>query len=154
MSNINAKSKVKHNYCTNCLKVVEFPKRKKIDSFHYQIWLIIILATLGFGLIPFLIYRFVMTKKNRCPECFSKITLISTQEFSALSEHPMRHAIERVELEKKEKKEREKREIEREEREKERERREKERIEYVECIYCRKKIEKNASICPYCGTEN
>ncbi|MEJ2251118.1 MAG: hypothetical protein P8Y97_15875 [Candidatus Lokiarchaeota archaeon] len=58
----------KHAFCPKCLKEVK-PKRKKLDNFNYQLWIIIIISSLGFAIIPLLIYYFFIRKKKYCPKC-------------------------------------------------------------------------------------
>ncbi|MEJ2278709.1 MAG: LITAF-like zinc ribbon domain-containing protein [Candidatus Lokiarchaeota archaeon] len=62
----------KHAFCPKCLKEVK-PKRKKLDNFNYQLWIIIIISSLGFAIIPLLIYYFFIRKKKYCPKCGRKL---------------------------------------------------------------------------------
>ncbi len=64
--------KVKFAFCKYCQKEVE-PAKKPLDSAQKTVWLIIIIGTLGFGIIAWLIYSKVSRKKNYCPTCSSKV---------------------------------------------------------------------------------
>jgi len=72
---------VKYYYCHVCKKEIDNPIRKPMDTLEKIIWVIIILATVGFGLIPFFLYRYYIKPKNRCPNCVSKLES-SEQPFS------------------------------------------------------------------------
>ena len=54
-------------YCDYCEKEVE-PSRKPLDSFQKTIWAMIIICSLGFGLIALLIYN-KSRRKKYCPTC-------------------------------------------------------------------------------------
>lgn len=60
-------------YCKYCQKEV-MPRKKKLDSFEITVWVVIIISTLGFALIPFLIYN-KFRKRIFCPNCFAKVEL-------------------------------------------------------------------------------
>ena len=68
---------IKITYCNSCNKEIPNPIVKQMDTMEKSIWFILILATLGFGLIPFLIYYYLYIKKRKyCPKCNSKLALI------------------------------------------------------------------------------
>ncbi|MHA1725702.1 MAG: zinc-ribbon domain-containing protein [Promethearchaeota archaeon] len=141
-------------YCNNCNRVVEKPRRKPIDSFRLNIYIIIIIATLGFGLIPFLIYRLAFVKKNYCPDCQSKLRFYASRSELPGDTTPFLHLIERVEAEKKKgkfKKETKKEEVLRKVEEKKKKKVQAQEFKY--CPFCNKKLEKDATVCSYCGTQ-
>ncbi|MBD3254597.1 MAG: hypothetical protein GF383_05865 [Candidatus Lokiarchaeota archaeon] len=65
--------KIKYAYCEYCEKEINYPVKKSMDSLEKTIWIIIALATLGIGLIAFLIYNKYVRKKRYCPTCESKL---------------------------------------------------------------------------------
>lgn len=145
-------------YCPRCGRVIEKPKRKLIDSFRLNIYIIIIIATLGIALIPFLFYRYGMMKKHYCPDCQSKLTFYSSRSELPGGTTPFMHLIERVESEKnvkKSKKKTKKEEILQKVEEKKliEEKEGKKKVDYINCPFCNKKLERNAKVCTYCGTE-
>jgi len=66
-------------YCDYCEKEVE-PSRKPLDSFQKTIWAMIVICTIGFGLIALFIYNKFMRKKKYCPTC-ETILKISEEPF-------------------------------------------------------------------------
>ena len=64
--------KVKFAFCKYCQKEVE-PAKKPLNSAQKTLWIMIIIGTLGFGIIAWLIYSKVSRKKNYCPTCSSKV---------------------------------------------------------------------------------
>ncbi len=141
-------------YCKSCNRVVDKPRRKPIDSFRLNIYIIIIIATLGFGLIPFIIYRLGFVKKKYCPDCQSELTFYTSRSELPGDTTPFLHLIERVESEKKKgksKKETKKEEVLRKVEEKKRKKVQTQEFKY--CPFCNKKLEKDAIVCSYCGTE-
>lgn len=69
------KTKVYFYYCTYCKKEVLNPVKPPMESFHKHIWVVIILATLGFAVIALFIYRKYIVKKHNCPTCLSKLKI-------------------------------------------------------------------------------
>ncbi|MHA1149763.1 MAG: hypothetical protein ACTSR8_16125 [Promethearchaeota archaeon] len=69
------KTKVYFYYCDYCKKEVHNPIKRPLTSFQKQIWVIVILATLGFALIALIIYRLYLVKKGYCPTCISKLRI-------------------------------------------------------------------------------
>ncbi len=70
----------KYAYCRNCRKEIQNPKRIKLDSFHLHILIIASIASLGFGFIAFLIYRFFFQKKKYCPKCREEVEFYDSPE--------------------------------------------------------------------------
>jgi len=68
-------AKTQYRYCNICKKGVENPVKAPMDSMTKSIWIIVILSTLGLGIIPFLIYQYGIKKNNYCPECHSKLEI-------------------------------------------------------------------------------
>lgn len=134
-------------YCKECNKPIENPKRKKYEGFHLHIIILIIISTLGLGLIPFLIYHYFIRPKKYCPECGSKLVFYDSPEDYPPPKVPPHNLLERVEMEKKEKEEKNKLFQERQERYNEKEK------EYIKCPNCSRRIEKDALICEYCGID-
>jgi len=69
--------KIKYAYCNFCKKEINEPIKKPMDSMEKTIWIILILATLGFGIIGFLIYNYYWRKRTYCPNCHSKLVYSS-----------------------------------------------------------------------------
>ncbi|MFW9988515.1 MAG: hypothetical protein ACFFC3_07655 [Candidatus Odinarchaeota archaeon] len=67
-------------YCNNCEKEIDKPKRKSFDSMYYNIWILVIISSLGFGIIVFLVYHFVIIKKDLCPYCQNRLDFYNSQE--------------------------------------------------------------------------
>jgi hypothetical protein len=120
----------KHAFCPKCLKEVK-PKRKKLDNFNWQLWIIIFISTLGLALIPFLIYYFFIRKKKYCPKCGTEVQFYdSPRDFP--KKIPVVNLLERVELSKKTDT----------------------RIKkYIECYNCKNEIEEDVIVCPHCGVQ-
>ena len=58
-------------YCDLCEKEVE-PSKKSMDSFQKTIWAMIIICSLGFGLIALFLYN--KSRKNKyCPTCETEL---------------------------------------------------------------------------------
>ncbi|MEJ2250363.1 MAG: hypothetical protein P8Y70_10915 [Candidatus Lokiarchaeota archaeon] len=66
---------VKYRYCQVCKKEIEEPIRKPMDTMVKLVWVIFIIATVGIGLIIFLVYRFKIKPKNYCPICHSRLEI-------------------------------------------------------------------------------
>ncbi len=56
-------------YCESCQKETKDPKRKPMEGFQKQIWVIVIIATLGFAAIALVVYVYKIKKKKYCPSC-------------------------------------------------------------------------------------
>ena len=61
--------KKKYAYCINCRKTIPNPKKKPLESIHYQVLLVASLATFGIALGVFIIYRKLIQKRKYCPHC-------------------------------------------------------------------------------------
>ncbi|MFX1572222.1 MAG: hypothetical protein ACFFB0_05700 [Promethearchaeota archaeon] len=115
-------------YCDNCEREIENPKRKAFEGMYLNIWILCILASLGFALIPFLIYRYIYLKKNVCPFCHNQLEFYSTREEIPEPKAQIARILNKIEEEKREKEENK---------------------DY--CPYCKQEITKNVEICPNCG---
>ncbi|MFX0042177.1 MAG: LITAF-like zinc ribbon domain-containing protein [Candidatus Hodarchaeota archaeon] len=120
-------------YCTICEKEISKPKRKSMDSMYYTVWILIIIASIGFAIIPLLIYQFIMKKKIFCPNCDSKLVFYSTPEESPAPKTQIEQILKTIENESKENEEGEQGE------------------ELMFCPFCQKEITKHAEFCPNCG---
>ena len=120
-------------YCTTCEKEISKPKRKSMDSMYYTVWILIIIASIGFAIIPLLIYQFIIKKKIFCPYCDSILVFYSTPEESPEPKKQIERILKTIETEKKEKEEGETDE------------------DYMFCPFCQKEITKQAEFCPNCG---
>ena len=132
---------IKFAYCDNCEKEVK-PKRKSIEDFHINIWIFVIIFSLGFGIIPFLIYRYIVLKKNNCPNCNSQVKFFNSQEELPDPKSQIIRILKTIDDEKKEK------ELENEEL-KEQELKEQ---EFTFCPFCQIELQKHLSICPNCSS--
>ena len=115
-------------YCNNCEKEIFRPKRKSIDSMYYNVWILAIVSSLGFALVPFLIYRYVILKKEICPYCQKQLDFYSSREEIPEPRALIARIIQTIEQEK--------RDIEEEK---------------VYCPYCQQEMNKQEDICPNCG---
>jgi len=142
-------------YCKSCGRVVGKPKRKPIDSFRMNIYVIIMIATLGFALIPFLIYRYTVVKKDYCPDCQGKLTFYSSRSELPGDTTPFLHLIERLESEKEKKKPTKgtKKEEVLEKVEEKKKKKEKESPKWKYCPFCHKQLDIDAVVCTYCGVQ-
>ncbi|TFG04717.1 MAG: hypothetical protein EU539_10330, partial [Promethearchaeota archaeon] len=85
--------KKKYAFCRYCMKPIMNPKRKSMDSLYYTIWIVIIIATLGIALIPFLIIRY-LKKKAYCPDCQSVLEFYETPYQFPDQRPPIEHVFE------------------------------------------------------------
>lgn len=124
-------------YCPECEREILNPKRKSMDKMYYTIWVLIILASMGFAVIPLLIYRFIVNKNFFCPNCDSKLIFYNSPEESPEPKTQIERILKTIEMEKKEKEEHEP---------------EKPDEEYIFCPFCQKELTKQTKVCPNCGT--
>jgi len=118
----------KYAYCDKCEKEVLFPKRKSLEGMQINIWILATLASLGFAIIPFLIYRYKILKKDRCPKCESQLDFYSSRDEIPEPKAQITRILKSIEEEKKVLDE---------------------IPEY--CPYCKQEIMKNVERCPNCG---
>ena len=64
--------KIRYAYCSVCKHEVEKSSRKPLDTMQKIMWVIIIVGTLGLGLIAYAIYL-SNRPKSYCPDCFTKL---------------------------------------------------------------------------------
>ena len=122
--------KFKHAYCDNCEKEV-IPKRKVMDGMYINVWILIIISSLGFGIIPFIIYRYIYLKKNLCRNCNSQVEFYdSPEEIPEPKSQIIRILIE-IDEEKKT--------------------RENDDAKSIFCPFCQKEMKTHVNICPNCG---
>jgi hypothetical protein len=117
----------KFAYCDNCEKEIFKPKRKAMESMYYNVWILAIIASLGFAIIPFLIYRYIVLKKKFCPHCQSTLEFYMTREEIPEPKAQIARILQAIEQEKEEKE------------------------EVINCPYCQEEISNQISICPNCG---
>ncbi len=123
----------KFAYCDNCEKVVK-AKRKSMDNMYINVWILTIIASLGFAIIPFLIYHYIILKKNLCPKCESQVEFYASQDEIPEPKSQIIRILKTIENEKK---------IEEEESIQE---------QLILCPFCQKEISKQIKICPNCGS--
>ncbi|MFW9826951.1 MAG: hypothetical protein ACFFEY_04945 [Candidatus Thorarchaeota archaeon] len=120
--------KMKFAYCKNCEKEVFKAKRKPIDSMYYNVWIVSIISSLGFALVPFIIYRYGILRKNLCPICQSELEFYKTREEIPEPKAQIARILQVIEQEKREKE------------------------ETMNCPYCQEEINIREEICPKCGS--
>jgi RNA polymerase-binding transcription factor DksA len=125
--------KKKFAYCNQCEKEISNPKRKPLDSMHYTIALLLVISSLGFAIIPLLVYYFYIRKKIYCPNCESILEFYSSPDKSPDPKKQINRVLKQIEVEKQER----------------------ELVNKIEpqffCPYCQKEISENADSCPNCG---
>jgi uncharacterized paraquat-inducible protein A len=125
--------KKKFAYCNHCKKEILKPKRKSLDSMHYTLVLLLIITSLGFAIIPLLIYNFYIRKKIYCPYCDSELKFYSSPDESPDAKKQIVRVLKQIEREKEE------------------------RVlvdqndQQFFCPYCQKEISENEDFCPNCG---
>ena len=125
------KLKFGYAYCDNCEKEVK-PKRKSMDGMYINVWILIIISSLGIGIIPFLIYRYLYLKKNLCSFCNSQVEFYASRDEIPEPKSQIIRILKTIEEEKRIK-------------------------EFNEndlkfCPFCKKNINKQAKICPDCNS--
>jgi len=117
-------------YCSNCEKEVK-PKRKPMDNMYINVWVLIIIFSLGLAIIPFLIYHFVISKSDRCQNCQSHVKFYATKEEIPDPKSQIIRILKTIENEKKEK----------------------ESIQVEEfCVFCGEKLLWMSKFCENCGS--
>jgi hypothetical protein len=138
--------KDKYTYCKHCEKEVFDPIKKPLESMEKTIWIIVTIATLGIGLIAFLIYDKYGKKKKYCPTCHLKLEFspVPSEKPKALIEAltPKETIIKKVEKKKTEKATKKKASMEKEE---------KEDDQKIYCPYCGEELKEKYETCPYCA---
>ena len=118
----------KFAYCSKCEMEVSKPERKSIENMYINIWILAIISSLGFALIPFLIYRFLILKRNICPNCKNQLNLYNSREKIPDPKAQINRILQVIENEKREE-------------------------EKVYCPYCKQEVLEKAEICPSCGAD-
>lgn len=135
---------VKYAYCKHCDKEVEKPIREPMQTFQKVIWVMLSIATLGIGLIIFIII-YANRTKDFCPTCRRKLEISGEPIKKEKEEEPLTA---REKVLKKAGKAKEKKD--RTERETPSESEEEEEKEQTFCPYCGEDIEAGIKRCPYC----
>ena len=120
---IKKKKEILYPYCKTCRKPVK-PKRKIESDLYYHIWIMAIIASLGFLLPIFLIYHYHYKKKMYCGYCFNKIKFYDNPNKFPGSKAQLERIIEEIESEK---------------------------TDIILCEFCHEEIDKKSLTCPYCG---
>ncbi len=115
-------------YCKTCEKEVLKPIRRAMNSMYYNVWIVTIISSFGFALIPFLIYRYFILKKKNCPTCKNKIDFYNSKEEIPEPRAQIARILQAIEQEKSEK------------------------DEMITCPYCQEEISNREIVCPICGT--
>ncbi|MFX1567973.1 MAG: zinc ribbon domain-containing protein [Promethearchaeota archaeon] len=118
----------KFAYCSNCEKEIFKPKRKSIENMYINIWILAIISSLGFAIIPFLIYRFLILKRNICPNCKNELNIYNSHEEIPDPKAQINRIVQSIENEKRDK-------------------------EKTYCPYCKQEVLEKAEICPSCGAD-
>ncbi len=143
---------VKYAYCTFCKKEIEEPIKKPLKPMQKTLWVMGCVATLGFGIIAFLIYYYGFKRSVYCPVCISELTF-SKEAFEKPKETEAKTPKEKI-YKKAGKKIPEKKEIKEEaqleKEEKVQEEKAKEEDDKIYCPYCGNQIKKNIEKCPHC----
>jgi hypothetical protein len=95
---------------------------------YINIWILAIISSLGFALIPFLVYRYLILKRNICPNCKNHVNLYHSREEFPDPKAEINRILQTIENEKKEK-------------------------EKAYCPYCKQEIGEKVEVCPSCGAE-
>jgi transcription initiation factor IIE alpha subunit len=114
-------------YCNKCEKEIFKPKRRSIDSMYYNVWILTIISSLGLALVPFLIYRYVILKKDICSFCKSQLNYYNSREEIPEPKAQIARILQAIEQENQEK----------------------ENKGY--CPFCKQEIMKDEQSCPSCG---
>ncbi len=148
--------KTQYAFCKICKKDVDKPIKKQMDSMEKNIWVIVILATLGFALIPFLIYRGMINKKQFCPKCLTKLKFsekaLEKPKKKKKPSTPKEKVLEKIKKEE-EPEEAEEMEEKPKKRKPTKAKGEEEEEEIIKiCPYCGQKLKKPKGLktCPYC----
>ena len=120
---IKKNKKLFYPYCKKCGKPSK-PVRDIKNDLYYHIWIISIVASLGFAFPVFLIYHYTIKKKKFCAICSNTIKLYESPDKFPGSVHQIERIVKEIEVNK---------------------------VEHVHCNFCHEKIDKNATICPSCG---
>lgn len=141
---------VRYYYCPDCKKEIEPKERikKPLESIEKVAWAIIIIGTVGIGLIPFLIYYIYFRSKRHCPTCYSKLA-VSNQPFEKPKEEEVEARTPKEKILKKAGKKIERKEKPQQKNKPKHEEKEKDKIY---CPYCGTEISKRTAKCPNCGT--
>jgi len=137
-----------------CKKEIEPEDRicNPLTSMQKVVWVIIILGTVGIGLIPFLIYYFIYRNKIHCPTCYSKLAT-SDQPFEKTEEEIEARTPREKVLKKAGKPITRKKEVKKSKKTKKTKKAEEEEEEEdkVFCPYCGAELSKRSAKCPNCG---
>lgn len=134
------KSSEQYAFCPFCKREVA-PIKRPMDPLEKTIWTIVSISTLGFALIPLIIYLKFIKKRKYCPKCETEVRFSDTP----FNKPQIRQ---KTEEEKKKEKEREKREKE----EKKAQEKAEEEDEKIYCPFCGNELDKDIVTCPYCKT--
>jgi hypothetical protein len=115
-------------YCKVCEKEVLKPRRRAMNDMYFNVWILTIISSLGFALIPFLIYRYLILKKKNCPSCKNKISFYNSKEDFPDPKAQINRIIQTIHQEQSEKDNK------------------------ISCPYCQEEISNQEYICPICGT--
>lgn len=138
--------KIKYAYCKYCQKEIHKPAKKPLDSLQKTIWIVICIATLGFGIIAYLIYNNSMRKKIYCPTCYTKL-VYSSEPFEKPKLVEALTAKEKVMAKVEKKKTGKKPPVKKVEKVEEKGAVEEEKLV---CPYCGEELKEKLATCPYC----
>ncbi|MFX1371768.1 MAG: hypothetical protein ACFFCE_07895 [Promethearchaeota archaeon] len=141
--------KVKYAYCKVCKREVEKSSRKPLDTSQKIRWVIITIATIGIGLIAYVIYL-SNRPKSYCPECFTKLEY-SDKPFEKPKKKketmsPREKILDKAGL--LEETEEEEETVEEKPKPKKKEKEKKKEKNY--CSYCGAELEEDYATCPFC----
>ena len=138
--------RIRYAYCKVCKKEISNPVKKSLDSMQKNVWIIVIIATLGIAAVAYLFYNIFGRSKNFCPNCETKL-VYSLKPFEKPKEissekkkkklTKKEQVLEKVEVKKVKEKKAKLKKLEE---------------ETIICSFCGERIEKEAEKCPYCKT--
>ncbi|MFX0021727.1 MAG: hypothetical protein ACFE9S_05335 [Candidatus Hermodarchaeota archaeon] len=118
----------KFSFCPVCEREVLKPRRRAMNDMYFNVWILTIISSLGFALIPFLIYRYFLLKKKVCPTCKNKVDFYNSKEDFPDPKTQITRILQTIEQEQSEKDNK------------------------ISCPYCQEEISNQEAICPICGT--
>jgi uncharacterized paraquat-inducible protein A len=143
--------KIKFAYCSVCKKEVEKSVRKPLDTMQKLLWAMVIIATLGIGVIAYGIYLSNRPKVH-CPTCFTKLEY-SDKPFIKPKKKPEDMTPKERILDKARLKEEEPEEIEptkKKSEAKKKRKEEKTEEKKLVCPYCGASLDEKYATCPFC----
>ena len=121
---IKKNKQIVYPYCKACERPSK-PVRMINNELYYHLWIGCSIASLGFLLPVFLIYHFHFKKKEFCEVCSNQIKYYDSPDKFPGSKQQIERIVSEIQ---------------------------KDKIEDTFCNYCHEKIDKQAVVCPSCGS--